>query len=196
MAEEAVDALNLGNVHFIPAGKPYHRDSHATSAEHRLAMTKLAIADNPRFMLDPREVERDGPSYTIDTLTELHSELGFALPLVVLMGTDAFSKINTWHRYEELFSLAHIAILTRAGMRSDWLNAVDSELRRELKSRLVPDERPLHDGPAGSIISVPMVPLEISATEIRDQVRIGKSTRYLLPAAVLDYIESCNLYTT
>jgi nicotinate-nucleotide adenylyltransferase len=195
LAEEAVDGLNLDNVRFVPAGLPYHRNSNATSAEHRLAMTQLAIVDNPRFVLDAQEVQRDGPSYTVDTLIELRAQLGKALPIVVLMGTDAFSRIATWHRYGELFSLAHVAILTRAGMPPDWLNAVDSDLRKELKGRLITHERILHDGPAGCIISLPMTPLEISATDIRNRLRSGKSARYLLPAPVLDYIESCNLYT-
>jgi nicotinate-nucleotide adenylyltransferase len=195
LAEEAADALHLGNVRFIPTGLPYHRGGMATAAEHRLAMTRLAIADNPRFLLDGREVRRDGPSYTVDTLVELRGEVGYAVPIVVLMGTDAFRNIATWHRYTELFSLAHIAILTRAGMPPDWLNTVDSELRRELKGRLVTQERVLHEGPAGCIISVPMTPLEISATDIRDRLHEGKSARYLLPAAVLDYIESRQLYT-
>ncbi|HVK53754.1 MAG TPA: nicotinate-nucleotide adenylyltransferase [Burkholderiales bacterium] len=195
LAEEAADALNLETVRFIPAGLPYHRDSKATGAEHRLVMARLAIADNPRFMLDAREVQRDGPSYTVDTLLELRAELGAEIPIVVLMGTDAFSRIATWHRYRELFPLAHIAILTRAGMPADWLNAVDSDLRKELKGRLITHERVLHDGPGGCIISVPMTPLEISATNIRNRRRAGKSIRYLLPAPVLDYIESCSLYT-
>lgn len=194
LAEEAADALHLGNIRFIPAGTPYHRDGAAAGAEHRVAMTRLAITDNPRFMLDDREVQRDGPSYTVDTLTELRGELGFAIPIVVLMGTDAFRNIVTWHRYAELFGLAHIAIVTRAGMAPDWLNTVDSELRRELKGRLVTQERVLHDGPAGCIISVDMTPLEISATDIRTRFRTGKSVRYLLPAPVLEYIELHQLY--
>ena len=195
LAEEAADALHLANVRFIPAGLPYHRDAPATAVEHRVAMTRLAIADNPRFMLDDREVLRDGPSYTVDSLIELRGELGFALPIVVLMGTDAFRNIATWHRYPELFSLAHVGILTRAGMPPDWLNTVESDLRRELKGRLVTQARILHDGPAGCIISVDMTPLAISGTDIRTMLRTGMSARYLLPAPVLEYIESHQLYT-
>lgn len=195
LAEVATDALNLGHVQFIPAGQPYHRNNNVAKAEHRVSMTALAIADNPHFSLDTREVERDGPSYTVDTLTELRAELGFALPIIVLLGTDAFSRVTSWHRYQELFSLAHIAILTRAGMAPDWLNGVDSELRKELKTRLTTQENLLHDTSAGAIISIPMTPLEISSTDIRNRLRAGKSVRYLLPASVLDYIESHNLYT-
>jgi len=195
LAEMATDALSLGHVRFIPAGQPYHRGNSVASAEHRVAMTALAIVDNPHFVLDTREVERDGPSYTVDTLTELRAELGFAQPIVVLLGTDAFSRITGWHRYQELFSLAHIAILTRAGMAPDWLNAVDAELRKELKARITTEERLLQETSAGGIISIPMTPLEISSTEIRNRLRAGKSVRYLLPAPVLDYIESHDLYT-
>lgn len=194
LAEEAADELSLASVRFIPAGQPYHRNARATDADHRVAMARLALADNPRFVLDDREVRRDGPSYTVETLIELRAEVGATLPIVLLMGTDAFHNIAAWHRHAELFSLAHIAILTRAGTASDWLNAVDSDLRRELKARLVTHSSVLHEGPAGCIISLPMTPLEISATRIRALLHAGESARYLLPPPVLDYIEVQQLY--
>lgn len=194
MAEETADALHLGHIKFVPAGLPYHRNNSALDANHRAAMVELAIEDNPRFSLDIREIKREGASYTVDTLRELRAELGFALPIIVIMGTDAFSKVHTWHRYEELFKLAHIAILTRAGMRPDWFNNVDSEVRKELRHRLVTDERLLHDASFGHIISIEMTPLAISSTDVRNRIRAGKSVRYLLPNVVLEYIENYNLY--
>lgn len=194
LAEEAADGLELDKVHFIPAGQPYHRTTEASAPQHRLEMVRLATADNPRFVVDDREVRRLGPSYTVETLTELRAEWGGDVSLVLLMGTDAFRNIATWRRHEELFDLAHVAIVTRAGTRSDWLNAVEADLRRELKDRLVMQASTLHQNPAGRIISAPMTPLEISATAIRSLVVTGASARYLAPSAVLDYIESRRLY--
>lgn len=195
LAEEAADQLDLASVRFIPAGQPYHRGSQSTDATHRLAMTRIALTDNPRFILDERDVGREAPSFTVETLNELRAELGKTVPLVMLMGTDAFRTIASWYHYKEIFSLAHIAILTRAGTAPDWLNAVEAELRAELRGRLVTHTNVLHEGPAGCIISLPMTPLEISATRIRALMRNGQSPRYLLPPQVLDYIESHRLYT-
>ena len=194
MAEEAAEILHLGHVSFIPAGLPYHRQNSTTDAKHRAMMVELAIKENPRFSLDTREIKREGASYTIDTLREIREEVGFAIPVVLLVGTDTFSALHTWHQYQDIFELAHIAILTRAGMRADWFNSVDSEIRKQLRSRLVTDEYILHETSFGHIISIEMTPLAISSTDIRNRIRAGKSVRYLLPTQVLEYIEEHGLY--
>ncbi len=195
LAEEAADQLQLGAVRFIPAGQPYHRDGEAASGEHRLAMARLALAGNSRFVLDDLEVQRDGPAYTVDTLRQLRAQTG-AAPLVLLMGADAFRGIAAWHRWREIFSLAHIAIFTRAGMSFDGLDLIQGELRSVLDGRITSDKIALHHEAAGCVIALPMTPLEISATQIRDLLRRRQSARYLLPAAVLEYIQSRHLYAT
>ena len=107
LAEEVADALKLAQVRFIPAGTPPHRAMPRTDAVHRLAMVRLAIANNPRFALDDRETQRTGLSYTHDTLASLRAEVGDATPLVLIMGADAFVKLETWHRWREI-GRAHV----------------------------------------------------------------------------------------
>ena len=100
LAQEVADALSLSEVRFIPGGTPPHRAAPHSSAQHRVAMVRLAIEDNPLFVLDERETRRDGPSYTFDTLAALRAELGAAQPLVLIMGADAFTAFNRWHRWQ------------------------------------------------------------------------------------------------
>ena len=97
LAEEMLEQASLLQIRFIPAGTPPHRDTPRVSALHRSAMVRLAIAGQPAFVLDEREVNRTTPCYTVDTLRELRAELGAAQPLCLLMGSDAFLQLNTWH---------------------------------------------------------------------------------------------------
>ena len=115
LATELAEAFHLEQVLFIPAGLPYHRgrDAHATS-EQRLTMVKLATQRDARFGVDERELKREGPTYTYDTLAEIRAERGPGLPIVFLLGSDAFGQVNTWHRWQELFELAHFAVAIRA----------------------------------------------------------------------------------
>jgi nicotinate-nucleotide adenylyltransferase len=115
LATELSEAFHLEKVIFIPAGLPYHRgrDAHATS-EQRLTMLKLATQRDARFDVDDREIKRSGNTYSYDTLAEIRHERGPETPLVFLAGTDAFAQIDTWHRWTELFDLAHFAVAVRA----------------------------------------------------------------------------------
>lgn len=113
MAQELANGLGMDEVKFIPSANPPHKDSVTVSAEHRATMVKLAIADNPLFTLDKRELERQGTSYTIDTLISLREELGNNTALCLMMGSDAFIKLNTWHRWQALLDYAHIILVQR-----------------------------------------------------------------------------------
>ncbi|MEQ1592842.1 MAG: nicotinate-nucleotide adenylyltransferase [Thiobacillaceae bacterium] len=181
LAEEMADALNLREVRFIPAGFPPHRAAPRTSAQHRLEMVRRAIAGNPRFVLDEREVRAARTSYTVDTLAELRSELGAQQPLCLLLGADAFLGLPGWHQWQRLFDLAHIAVAQRPG--SNVQTALPEVLQREMG---------MH--PAGSVCVVDMTPLAISASAIRDALAQQKSVRYLLPDSVLDYLQQQQLY--
>jgi nicotinate (nicotinamide) nucleotide adenylyltransferase len=110
LAEEMLEQAGLGEIRFIPTGTPPHRDTPRVSARQRSEMVGLAIADQPAFVLDEREVARNTPCYTVDTLSELRAELGESQPLCLLMGGDAFLELHTWHEWERLFELAHIVI--------------------------------------------------------------------------------------
>ena len=117
MAQELADALNLSEVHFIPSANPPHKSVPTVSAEHRAAMVQLAIADNPLFKLDTRELERMGASYTIDSLISLREEFGLEgkqqISLCLIIGSDAFVHLNTWARWQELLNYCHIILVQR-----------------------------------------------------------------------------------
>jgi nicotinate-nucleotide adenylyltransferase len=115
LAETAREALGLEGVRLIPAGQPPHRATPGASGAHRLAMARLAAADNPAFEVDPAEVEAAQASFTILTLERLRATLGTDRPLVLLLGVDAFLGLPTWRRWTELFDLAHVAVANRPG---------------------------------------------------------------------------------
>jgi nicotinate-nucleotide adenylyltransferase len=194
LAEEMLELANLNQIRIIPAGTPPHRDAPQVSAQHRSAMVRLAIADQPAFVLDAREVERVGKCYTVDTLRELRAELGTDQPLCLLMGGDAFFQLDTWHEWEHLFGLAHIVVGYRPGFTlEDLIHTAAPELRRHYQQRLCTADV-LSQQPAGGIAELAIPKLEISATLIRSRVAENRSIRYLLPNAVADYIHQHHLY--
>ena len=192
LAQEVAEALALREVRFIPGGTPPHRARPQTPAADRVAMVKLAIADNPLFVLDERETRRAGLSYTFDTLTALRAEVGAAQPLVLIMGADAFLAFEQWHRWREIFSLAHIAVAHRPG--TDMACITDAALAQEFAQRRVADGQALQHAAAGAVAVVPIAALQISATAIRAAIRSGRSARYLVPPEVLRYINHNHLF--
>jgi nicotinate-nucleotide adenylyltransferase len=192
LAEELAEAIGLERVLFIPAGQPPHRGAPRTAAVHRLEMVRRAIAGNPRFEADAREVNSPRPSYTVDTLTALRAELGPQQPLWLLLGADAFLGLTTWHEWRRLFGLANLAVAARPGAQLLQADAMPQELKDEVLQRQLADGAAA--GPAGSVLLRPMTPLDISATAIRDTLGRHGSARYLLPEAVLGYIHEHQLY--
>ena len=199
LAEEAADSLGLSGVRWIPAGQPAHRASSGktpqAAAAERLAMVRLAIAGNPRFALDPAEVEAARPSYTVPTLERLRlpGECGGQRPLVLLVGADAFAGLPDWHRWEELFGLAHIAVAHRPGFPID-AGELPPALAAIYARRYRASSAALAEAPAGCIVTFAMTQLAISGTQIRSLLAQGRSARYLLPDAVIAYIQSTLLY--
>lgn len=218
MAEELADALNLAEVRFIPAGQPPHRATPSTSATHRLNMVRLAIATNPRFSVDEREVRLERASYTVDTLSDLRHELGGEQAIWLLMGADAFLGLPTWKNWRALFDLAHIAVAHRPGYQITQSDNLNEALRQELEQRLIsegergkreeknpeashPSPFTLPTSPAGRIVFSPITQLDISATGLRSNLQSGRnnlqasrSVRYLTPDRVADYIQENQLY--
>lgn len=196
LAEEAVDALGLAGVRWIPAGQPLLRETPRVAARQRLDMVRLATAGNPRFTVDPAEVEADRPSYTVPTLERLRrpDELGSERPLVLLLGADAFAGVSAWHRWEALFELAHVAVAHRPGYLLE-AAALPPPLARVLEQRRSLDPADLRAVPAGRIVSFAMTSLDISATRIRAALSKGESVRYLLPDALIGYLQTHRLYT-
>jgi nicotinate-nucleotide adenylyltransferase len=195
LARELRESLALSAVRFIPAGDPPHRSAPAASAAHRLAMVELAVADRPGFEVDPREIERRGRSYTVTTLEELRNEdRGRTLALIV--GADAFLGLPTWHRWREIFELAHLVVVARPGVALE--AGMPPALARERSQRLCDSASVLFARTAGAIVEPPITAHPISASAIRECLALrGKhidSVRGLLPAAVLAYIERNRLY--
>ena len=195
LAIEAREALGLGTVRLIPAGHPPLRDKPGAAPRHRVAMVERAIAGTPGLEIDRSEMEViDGPSYTVTTLERLRANLGPTRPLVLLLGADAFARLNAWHRWQDIFALAHIAVATRPGHALK-VGAGDTALDSAYRAGLgnVAD---LAAAPAGRIVPFGIAALEISATTIRDRLSRGASVRHLVTDAVLDYIDSHQLYRT
>jgi len=194
LATELAEAFHLDNVVFIPAGLPYHRgrDAHATS-EQRLTMLKLATQRDARFDVDDRELKREGPTYTYDTLAEIRKERGPDQPLVFLSGSDSFEKIDTWHRWTELFDLAHFVVAIRADDQ-EWQSRGPGAFPKDAWPRITLNPREMLSAPAGKIMTFFMTPMAISSTAIRTLAHESASIRYLTPDPVVEYVRSHNLY--
>ncbi len=188
-ALEVAEMFDLDELRLIPNARPPHRETPSCSAEDRLAMVRLAVADLPPLAVDARELERERPSYTIDTLISLRHELGADDQLLLIVGWDAFCGLPTWHRWEELLEHCHILVLQRPDAGSE----APQVLRDLVAARSVPDPQALA-GAAGQIAFVWQTPLEVSATQIRQLLANGKSVRFLVPDAVLAYINAHGLY--
>jgi len=193
LAEEAYEALDLRQVLWIPAGVPPHRHVPRASAAQRLQMVKLAIAGNARFELDASEVAAVEPSYTVHSLARLRQTLGATTPLLLIMGSDAFLGLTTWHRWQELFDYAHIAVATRPGYE---LAAADmpTPLASEFTQRMASTPEHWSNAAAGRVVPFDMTPLAISASLIRARLAAGLSARYLIPDPVREYIDREHFY--
>jgi nicotinate-nucleotide adenylyltransferase len=196
-AEEVVEALDLARMVFVPSAEPPHkrpglRDPVAPASE-RLAWVREAVRDNPRFEVDALEVERGGPSYSVETLRVLGARSA-PEPPVFAIGQDAFRELGTWREPRALVRLAHFAVITRPPATksplAEWLPA---ELRGEVE--LAPDGLSARHRQAPTWMRVvEITALDISASEIRRRLREGRSVRYLLPEAVRRAVEASGVY--
>ena len=192
MAQELANALNFSEVRFIPAANPPHKAAPEVSAEHRAAMVQLAITGNPLFKLDTRELDRTGDSYTIDTLISLQEELGGSVALCLMMGSDAFSKLNTWHRWQALLDYCHIILVQRPASKTQ--PKLAEELSVLLHNHYTENVSDLKTENAGYIHMQKITALDITSTNIRAQLVAGLSPRYLMPDNALDFIQRNKLY--
>lgn len=188
-ALEVQQALGLNEVRFIPAGQPPHRETPYASTPQRLSMLRAAIEDQPGFVVDERELRREGPSYMVDTLASLREEVG-QTPLCLILGYDAFLGLPGWHQWNSLIELAHLVITHRPGWNHDELEDALQSLVKQCETGV---ER-LSEQAAGGLLFVPVTQLDISATIIREQIRAGQDIRYLLPDTVYRIIREQKLY--
>lgn len=189
-AFELLDVLGLAEMRFVPAGSPPHRDTPLADARLRLSLVEAAIADQPGFVIDDREVRRAGPSYAVLTLRELRAEFP-ARPLCLVVGMDAFLGLPQWHEWRELFELAHVIVAHRPG----WNAPATGPLGDLLAARGTDRVADLHGSPAGRIYIHAVTQLEISSTELRTLLAAGQDPRYLVPEAVRTAIRTTGCYT-
>ena len=188
-ARELVDTLPIEQLRFVPARQPPHREAPEVSAEDRAAMVELAIADEPRFLCDRRELQRAGPSYTVDTLASLRGELGDARPLAMVVGRDAVLGLRSWHRWPELLGLAHLIVIARPGWET-----VDRDGIAELLAHRAMGASELGTRAAGGVLECALAPQDISSTAVRALLQSGQSAAGWVPASVIEYIEAHGLY--
>jgi len=189
-ALELAAHLQLSEVRMMPCATPPHRAVPAGNAEHRATMVDLAVVNEPLLSCDRRELNREGFSYTIDSLMELRAELGGQQSLCLVMGCDAVLEITSWHRWQELLNYAHVVVIARPG----WHIPTEGAVARWLAANDCGAPEKLREQPAGCIWVEELRPLPISASEIRELVAAGQSPRFLLPDAVMDYIWKYELY--
>lgn len=190
MALELYENLDLARVHIIPCHQPVHRKLPTASPMQRLEMIQCAIANEPALCADDREIRRGTPSYAIDTLLEMRAEMP-NIPLCLLVGIDAFLGLPSWHRWDEIFNEAHIIVAHRPQYHLP-ATGIIADL---LKKRLHTDISFIHENLSGGILLRPITQLEISATDIRKLIAMGKNPRYLLPDGVYDYIKQHGTYS-
>jgi nicotinate-nucleotide adenylyltransferase len=171
-ASEVAAKFDLDEVVFVPTGTPWQKDAgDVTTAEHRYLMAVIATASNPRFTVSRVDIDRPGPTYTIDTLNDLKAQRGADVELFFITGADALAQILTWKDAEEMFGLAHFIGVTRPG--------------HTLSGDGLPSDRV-------SLLEVPA--MAISSTDCRDRVSRGEPVWYLVPDGVVQYVAKHRLY--
>lgn len=195
IARAVRDALDT-EIHLLPAADPPHKGPTHADAEQRAAMLELAVDGESGLRVDRRELDRDGPSYTIDTLRGLRAELGPDTAIAWMIGSDSLLELHTWKRWRELFDYAHILAVQRPGSLTD-----GESLERKAPAvftEIAPRQRGalrLHDAAAGGFAVFPLAEQRPeSSTELRRRIRAGEPWRDWVPAAVADYIDRHSLY--
>ncbi len=188
---EAGEALAADEVWLVPAATPPNRAKPEVSAAARAQMLERALEGQSVMRSDLRELlrqEAGKPSYTIDTLRELRTEIGPTRPLVWLLGADQIARLDTWKEWQRLLDFAHLAVLSRPNSATP-PHHVDAFLRAHRAPK-----SDINTAPAGFLVGVEVSQLAISATKVRAILKAGQSARYLVPDSVLDYITEHRLY--
>lgn len=188
-AFELLQVLRLSEVRFLPAGNPPHRESTVASPELRLQMVQAATRDQPGFVVDDREIRREGLSYSVDTMRTFRADYPDR-SLCLIVGMDAFLGLPKWHQWRELLELVHVAVAHRPGWRAPTSGPL-GELLVDRGTGRIDD---LHEALAGRIFIHAGTQLEISSTEFRKLVAAGRDPRYLMPDAVRDIIQQTGCY--
>lgn len=191
IASHVFNTLSCEYIDFIPCFQPPHRENPIASPAHRLAMTQLATENNPSFRVNSIEIERENVSYSVDTLKKLRTQMPYQ-SFCFILGSDAFSHLHQWHDWQQFCELTHLIVVTRKNIvlpQSDWIDDL-------LAKRKTEDKHMLQQQPAGKIYFLPMNPVEISATRIRQAILAHQQNITEVPTAVLEYIHAYNVYQT
>jgi len=188
-AREAMQALGLEHIRLMPNHIPPHRPQPVANSEQRLAMVTLAASEFGGFQVDDRELRRQSPSFTFDTLRQLRHELPDT-PICFLIGMDSLLSLPTWHRWQELTDYAHLVVSIRPG----WAPQYADELQRFISLHQLADNRLIHQQQSGGIVMLDNAPVAISASELRVQLAQGVVSRRWLPQPVAEYIEQEQIY--
>lgn len=191
IARAAGQALDCP-VRLMPAADPPHRSLPGATAAQRARMLELATADEPGLCVDRRELERDGPSYTVLTLRELRDG-DPGIPVALLLGADAFLGLPGWREWKALFSLAHFVVAGRPGLALS-PDALTPVLAAATEGRWTEDPAALRTAPAGRVLLLRQPLHDVSATDLRARIAAGRPWRHLLPGPVADYIQRHRLY--
>lgn len=195
VAREVRDALGA-QVFLVPAADPPHKDITHADADARARMLDIAVAGEPGLKVDRRELRREGPSYTVDTLRELRAEVGPDVPLVWLIGGDSLVRLHTWNRWRELFELGHVLAVARPGSHLE--PAAVAALAPEVEAEIGPRRRPATDLNSGAAGGFAVFPLRRerpeSSTELRKRIAAGEPWEDGVPAAVAEFIRRRALY--
>jgi nicotinate-nucleotide adenylyltransferase len=189
-AFEILQALRFSEVWFVPSGDPPHRGEIYAAAEQRLEMVRAATRNEARFVVDDRELHREGPSFTVDTLASMREDHPDGA-MSLILGMDAFLGLTSWHRWQEILDFAHIVVAHRPGWRAPDLGPL-GELIAEHGTHRIED---LHESSNNRIHIHAVTQLEISSTEIRELVLAGRDPRFLMPDVVRDVIMQSNCYS-
>lgn len=182
-ALDVMQATGLAEVRFIPNRLPPHRGSPLLNDQLRAELVQLAISDTPGFVLDQRELQRDGPSYMVDTLESLRQDFP-ASSLCLIMGMDAFTGLPRWHRWQDIFALCHLIVISRPGAEMP-----DFAVQSEIAERVSDDPKCLQQRPVGQILLQSVTQLDISASLIRQHLSNRQSIQFLLPETVREKLE-------
>ena len=190
LATTFLEQLKLAEILFVPSNNPPHRPAPLASPEQRLGMVKLAVENHPHLKIDDCELERGGISYTIDTLKLIRNKIDEA-PLCLIMGMENFKTLNHWHQWQSLLDYAHIVIVNRPE-RDENINS--EEIKNFMSTFITTAIEDLRDQAAGCILKLNIPMLDISSTQIRNNIHSNLDSESLLSDKVLDFIHTQHLY--
>jgi len=190
IAAQLITDLRLHSIQFIPNKDPMYREKPIADAKHRLAMIRIATMRNPQMIVNDIEIQRPGPTYSIDTIINIRQKIP-EQPLCLILGKDSFAQMNTWKSWKDIPNLIHLIIINRP----DTPLSYEPWMKKLLKAYEICDSRKLCFSPGGYILQYEIEPMLISATEIRRKLKNAEDTSNELSAEVLRYIQQHHLYS-